>query len=85
MNQGDHFHGYPHSPLGLGCVVANWSFSVQCTKLMYEGCSLILVIDLFSPKPASATLERYLVVINMFFAILKPPNNFRMKQLIVVI
>ena len=51
----------------------------------YVGCSLILVIDLFSPKPATVPEERYLVVINMFFAILKLPSNFRMKQLIVAI
>ena len=37
--------------------------------IYYEGCSLILVIHLFSPKPASVPEERYLVVINTFFAI----------------
>ena len=61
-----------------------WTLTI-IDRYMYEGCSLILVIDLFSPKPASVPEERYLVVINTFFAISKPPNNFRMKQLILVI
>ena len=49
---------------------------------MYEGCSLILVIDSFSPKPSSLTEENYLVVIDRFFAILKSPIDFKMIQLI---
>ena len=48
----------------------------------YEGCSLILVIDSFSPEPSSISDENYLVVIDKFFAILKSPNHFKMIQLI---
>ena len=51
--------------------------------MLYEGCSLILVIDSFSPKPASVPEENYFVVINRLFTILKPPNNFKMIQLII--
>ena len=49
---------------------------------IYEGCSLILVIDSFSPKPSSLPEENYLVVIDRFFAILKSPTDFKMIQLI---
>ena len=50
----------------------------------YEGCSLSLVIDSFSPEPSTTCIseENYLVVIDRFFAILKSPNNFKMIQLI---
>ena len=34
---------------------------------IYEGCSLILVIDSFSPKSSSVPEEKYLVVIDRFF------------------
>ena len=36
-----------------------------------EGCSLIFVIDSFSPKPASVTEQKNLVIMNRFIAILK--------------
>ena len=50
--------------------------------IIYEGCSLILVIDSFSPKSSSLPEENYLVVINRFFAALKSPNDFKIIQLI---
>ena len=48
----------------------------------YEGCSLILVIDSFSPKPSFIPEENYLPVEEWFFVILKSPNYFKMIQLI---
>ena len=48
----------------------------------YEGCSLILDIDSFSPEPSSIPEENYLVVMDRFFVILKSPNYFKMIQLI---
>ena len=48
----------------------------------YEGCSLILVIDSFSPKPSFIPEENYLLVEEWFFVILKSPNYFKMIQLI---
>ena len=48
----------------------------------YEGCSLILVIDSFSPKPSSLPDENYLVVIDKFFVILKSPTDFKMIELV---
>ena len=50
--------------------------------ILYEGCSLILVIDSFSPKPSFIPEENYLLVEEWFFAILKSPNYFKMIQLI---
>ena len=50
---------------------------------MYEGCSLILVIDSISPKPASVPEQKYLLIIDGFFAILKSPSNFRKVQFII--
>ena len=41
----------------------------------YEGCSLILVIDSFSPKPSFIPEENYLLVEEWFFAILNPRGN----------
>ena len=58
------------------------SLSVEGNNRTCEGCSLILVIDSFSPTPASIPEENYLVVIDRFFAILKSPNHFKIKQLI---
>ena len=49
----------------------------------YEGRSLILVIDSFSPKPASVPEQKYLVIIDGFFVILKSPNHFRTVQFII--
>ena len=49
----------------------------------YEGCSLFLVNDSFSPKPASVPEQQDLVIINSFFAILKSPNHFRTMQFII--
>ena len=56
------------------------SFYVQA---VYEGCSLIRVIDSISPKPASVPEQKDLVIIDGFFAILKSPNNFRTVQFFV--
>ena len=50
--------------------------------ILYEGCSLILVIDSLSPKPSFIPEENYLLVEEWFFAILKSPNYFKMIQLI---
>ena len=49
---------------------------------VYEGCSLVLVIDSFSPKPSFIPEENYLLVEEWFFAILKSPNYFKMIDLI---
>ena len=62
-------------------------FRIKVEEELYEGCFLILVIDLFSPKPSSIPEENYLVVIDRFLidrflAILKSPNHFKMIQLI---
>ena len=51
--------------------------------LPYEWCSLILVINAFSPKPASVLEQKHLVVIDWFFAILKSLNHFRTMQFII--
>ena len=50
---------------------------------VYEGCSLILVIDSISPKPESVPEQKDSIIIDGFFAILKSPNNFRTVQFII--
>ena len=59
-------------------------YALKINTCMYEGCSLILVIDLFSPEPSSLPEANYmyLVVMDRFFVILKSPNDFKMIQLI---
>ena len=59
------------------------SFEVIAFVILYEGCSLILVIDPFFLKPASVSEENYLIVKNRFFTISKPPVHFKMIQLII--
>ena len=76
------FLRYPYDSRTMLGVRPSFVYYQTCTTSQYEGCSLILVIDSFSPKPSSLPEENYLVDIDRFFAILKSPTDFKMIQLI---